>query len=404
MAKKNTYTNTKKKSVVMRVFILFLAVALLAGIVILPIVSHAANVENLTVESFETGKLSEAITEASDGTDFNFIKNIAVLKGTLNADDYKALTNIPNLEIIELSGTETENGVIPENALTSRNQLSYISLPKNTAEIGKNAFSGNRKLIKVSMPATVTKIDDYAFAACESMTDIPISEAITYIGEGAFQDCKALTEFVIPSGITEIYPNTFSKCGFEQISIGPNVKKIGMSVFADCNALKDLYVYGDEAPALDSDVFRNVSATIHCSEEAEESFKSWAQNNMKISADLTGEYTLSAGEPAETTVAEKTEETAVETEAEKTEDTAAETEAEKAEETAVETEAEEKETEAVTDDSADEEATTSEETKAVSAESSEAGGISVGVVIVIVIMAMIIAVLATILIMTKKKQ
>lgn len=379
MAKKPTYT--KRKSTVARIFVLILAAALLAGIVILPITSKAENAENLTVGSFETGKLSEAITEAADGTDFNFIKNIAVLDGTLNASDYQALTNIPNLEIIELSGTETEDGIIPENALLSRNQLSYISLPKNTTEIGKNAFSGNRKLVKVSMPATVAKIDDYAFAACEAMTDIPISEGITYIGEGAFQDCKSLTEFVIPSGITEIYPNTFSKCGFEQISIGPNVKKIGMSVFADCNALKDLYVYGDEAPALDSDVFRNVGATIHCSEKAEESFESWAQNNIKVAADLTGEYTLSAGEPAAATTAEET----------KKEETAAE-------------ETEKVETEAVTDGSADEDVTTSEETENTSAEPAEANGISVGVVVVIVIMAMIIAVLVTILVMSKKKQ
>lgn len=383
MAKKPTYT--KKKSIVLRVFIVFMAIALLLGIIIMP--ALAANVEDVTVTEFETGKLAEAITEASEGTDFNYIKNIAVLKGTLNEDDYKALTNIPNLEIIELSGTETEDGVIPENALMSRNQLSYVALPKNTTEIGKNAFSGNRKLIKVDMPATVTKIDDYAFAACEAMTDIPISEAVTYIGEGAFQDCKALTEFVIPSGITEIYANTFSKCGFEQISIGPNVKKVGMSVFADCNALKDIYVYGDEAPALDSDVFRNVSATVHCYEEAEESFESWAQQNMKVSADLTGEYTLSAGEPAVT---------AAETEAV--------TEAEKAEtETEEEKETEKAETEAVTDGSADEDVTTSEETEQVSAEPSE-GGVSVGIVVVIVIMAMIIAVLATILVMTKKNS
>ena len=385
MSKKPTYT--KRKSLAVRIFILVLAAALLAGIVILPITSNAENIENVTVESFETGKLAEAIAEASAGTDFNFIKNIAVLEGTLNADDYTALTNIPNLEILELATVETEDGIIPENALTSRNQLSVVSLPKNTAEIGKNAFSNNRKLVKIFMPGTVTKIDDYAFAGCESLNAIPISAAITYIGEGAFQDCKSIVEFIIPNGITEIYANTFSKCGFEKISIGPDVKKIGMSVFADCNALKDIYVYGNEAPALDSDVFRNVSATIHCSEEAEESFGSWAQNNMTVSADLTGEYTLSVGEPAAvTTAAEKKE---------------AETEAEKAEEAE---KTEKAETEVSADNSAEEEVTTSEETEAVSAAPSNAGGISVGVVVVIVIMAMIIAVLATILVMTRKKQ
>lgn len=390
MSKKPTYT--KKKSMAMRIFIIFIAVALLLGIVILPITSNAEeDAANVTVASFETGKLAEALSEAADGTDFNFIKNVAVLKGTLNADDYKALTNIPNLEILELASTETENGIIPENALTSRNQLSLVTLPKNTVEIGKNAFSSNRKLVKVYMPATVTTIGDYAFAACEAMTDIPISEAITYIGEGAFQDCKSLTEFVIPGGITEIYANTFSKCGFEKISIGPDVKKIGMSVFADCNALKDIYVYGTEAPALDSDVFRNVSATIHCYEEAEESFGSWAQNNIKIAADLTGEYTLSAEVPEENNEAYPETEAAT---------TAAEEETEAVESETAETEA--AETEAVTE--ASEEVTTSEETAEVSAEASDSDGLSVGVVVVIVIMAVVIAVLATMLVMTKKNN
>lgn len=390
MAKKNTYV--KKKSVVLRFFVVFIAIALLLGIVIMPILANAENVEDVTVQSFETGKLSEAITEASEGTDFNFIKNIAVLSGTLNEADYAALTNIPNLEIIELSGTETENGIIPENALMSRNQLSYIALPKNTVEIGKNAFSGNRKLVKVSMPATVTKIDDYAFAACEAMTDFPISEKVTYIGEGAFQDCKALTEFVIPSGITEIYANTFSKCGFEKISIGPNVKKIGASVFADCNALKDLYVYGSEAPALGGDVFRNVGATIHCSEEAEESFEGWAQNNISIAADLTGEYVVD-GVAAETEAAETKAEIAAETK-----NAAAETEAEeKAEEENA------AETIEVEMPEMDEEVITSEETAAADSGNVEkSGGLSVGVVIVIVVMAVVIAVLATILVMMKK--
>ena len=387
MSKKPTYT--RKKSMAVRIFIIFIAAALLLGIIILPITSNAEeDAVNVTVASFETGKLAEALAEAADGTDFNFIRNVAVLEGTLNADDYKALTNIPNLEILELASTETENGIIPENALTSRNQLSLVTLPKNTVEIGKNAFSSNRKLVKVYMPATVTTIGDYAFAACEAMTDIPISEAITYIGEGAFQDCKSLTEFVIPGGITEIYANTFSKCGFEKISIGPDVKKIGMSVFADCNALKDIYVYGTEAPALDSDVFRNVSATIHCYEEAEESFGSWVQNNIKIAADLTGEYTLSAE------ISEENEEAYPETEAATT---AAEEETE-----AVETEA--VETEVVTDGSADENITTSEETAEASAEASDSDGLSVGVVVVIVIMAVVIAVLATMLVMTKKNN
>lgn len=374
------YDKKKKRPLAKRILILILAVALFLGIIIMAIPSRAeGNVENLTVQSFETGKLADAISEAADGTDYNFIKNIAVLSGTLNSEDYSALLAIPNLEIIELAGTETEGGIIPENALPSRNQLTVLTLPKNTVEIGKNAFSGNRKLVKVLMPATVTKIDDYAFASCEALEEVPVSAAVTYIGEGAFQDCKAITEFVIPAGISELYPNTFSKCGFESISIGPDVKKIGGSVFADCNNLKDIYAYGEEAPALDSDVFRNVSAAVHCYEDSAESYESWKQNNITIAGDLTGEYSLKAEISAENS--------------EKYETAAAETEAENADNGEPQTEA--SEAEAVP-------AQGQTDTQPVQAQSAQSGGLSVGVVVVIVIMAMVIAVLATVLVMMKK--
>jgi len=375
MSKKNTYG--KRKSVALRIFICIIAALLLLGVVITPaLVNGEESSANITVQTFETGKLADAIAEAADGTDYNFIKNAAVLSGTLNAEDYAALTAIPNLEILELAGTDTENGVIPENALTSRNQLKLVTLPKNTEEIGKNAFSGNRKLVKVSMPATVTKIDDYAFASCETLTDIPVSEAVTYIGEGAFQDCKAITEFVIPAGITELYPNTFSKCGFESISIAPGVTKIGSGVFADCNNLKDIYAYGKTAPVLDSDVFRNVGASVHCYEEAEESYQSWAQNNIKITADLTGEYSLSADLPADEQYETEAVETTVTTAASEADETAAVTS----------------------------ETTAAATTSAQQAQQTQSGGLSVGVVIVIVVMAMIIAVLATVLVLTRKKS
>lgn len=373
MAKKNTYR--KKKSLGLRIFICVIAVVLLLGIVIMPaLVNAEESGENVTVQSFETGKLSDALYEAAGGTDYNYIKNVAVISGTLNASDYSALQAIPNLEILELAGTETEDGIIPENALPSRNQLALVTLPKNTVEIGKSAFSGNKKLIKVTMPSTVTKIDDFAFAYCEALEEIPVSEAVTYIGESAFQDCKAISEFVIPAGITEIYPNTFSKCGFESISIGPNVAKIGASVFADCNNLRNIYAYGKTAPSLGSDAFRNVGATIHCYEDSEDSYKSWSGNNINIAADLTGEYKLEAAVPEENNEAY---ETAAPTETAAPPEASSEASGISAEETVP-----------------------TEESGA--AEAAETSGLGVGVVIVIVIMAVIIAVLATILVMTRK--
>lgn len=371
--KKNTYV--KKKSMGLRIFIAIMAAALIAGIIIMPLDIRAeGSTENLTVPSFETGKLSEAMLEAADGTDYNFIKKIAVMSGTLNAEDYAALQQIPNLEIIELAHTETKDGVIPDNALPSRNQLTYIGLPKNTVKIGAGAFANNRKLTKILMPSTVSYVGDEAFSGCEALESFPVSAKIEYIGAGAFRDCKAMTEFTVPAGIKEIYADTFGKCGFESFSIGPDVEKIGSGVFADCNNLKDIYAYGKTAPALDSDVFRNVSAVIHCFDGSEDSYESWAVNNMTVVPDLTGEY-VPAPEQAEG--GEKY------TEAE----TPAETVTQK-----------ETETEAVT------QSETAAVTTAAAEKSDNGGGVSVGIVVVIAVMAAVIAVLATLLVVSKKNK
>ncbi len=354
----NTPAPKRKKNLAVQIILVIVSIAMLAGILMMPFMSTTAYAEDngvsVVVEKFEKGKLGEAVTEASEGVDFNHITKLAVLSGTLTAADYQAITNIPNLENIELAGCETEDGVIPDYAIPSRNQLAYISLPKNTVEIGEKAFSNNKKLIKVSMPDSVKIIGSYAFEACEAMSEIPVTENVTYIGEGAFRDCKAITEFTIPSNITEIFAYTFSKCGFSEIIIGPDVKSIGDGAFADCNNLKDIYVYAENAPSVaNSGVFQNVGATIHVYEDSAESYKSWEGNNIKASGDLTGDYPVVTAAPAtetapaETevvTAAENAETEAAETEAKEEETSApekADTEAAASEETAVQTAAEE---------------------------------------------------------------
>ena len=201
-----TYTPTpqkKKKSLTFKIIMVILAVALAAGIIIMPIESslraYAEEAEggSVTVDSFETGKLADAISESANGTDYNFITKICVMSGTLDASDWSALNVIPNLEYIELAKTDTEDGIIPDNALPYRNQLRFISLPKNTVEIGDSAFNSNRKLEKISIPNTVAKVGSNAFEACEALTEMPNSVGITSFGEGAFKDCKSFESFTV---------------------------------------------------------------------------------------------------------------------------------------------------------------------------------------------------------------
>lgn len=375
-----TYTpapQKKNKKLAVKIIMVILAVALAAGIIIMPIESslrayaEEAEGEAVTVEAFETGKLADAISEAADGTDYNFITKLCVMSGTLDENDWSALNNIPNLEYIELAKTDTKDGIIPENALPYRNQLRFISLPKNTEEIGNSAFNSNRKLEKISMPTTVTKVGSYAFEACEALAEMPNSVGITSFGEGSFKDCKSFSSFTVSPEVTEIPANAFGKCGFSEIIIGPSVTSVGDGAFADCSNLTDIYAYALEAPSVNaSSAFMNVGGTVHVYPDSVKSYSSWEYNNLAVVGDLDGDYPVETPEPAEVTKGSETEETADENS--EASETAAETEQTAAAETA--------------------------ETSAVQ------NGLSVGVVIVIVAMAVVIAVLATILVMKSKKS
>lgn len=375
-----TYTPTpqkKNRGLTFKIIMVILAVALAAGIIIMPIESslrayaEEAEGESVTVETFETGKLADAVSEAANGTDYNFITKICVMGGTLDASDWSALNAIPNLEYVELAKTDTEDGIIPDNALPYRNQLRFISLPKNTVEIGDSAFNSNRKLEKISMPNTVSKVGNNAFEACEALAEMPNSVGITSFGEGAFKDCKSFESFTVSPEVTEIPANAFGKCGFSEIIIGPSVTSVGDGAFADCNNLTDIYVYAENAPSVNaSSAFMNVGGTVHVYPDSAESYTAWEYNNLKVAGDLDGEYPVEAPEPAEVT-----------------EEEPAETGTAVVSETAVQ--------------DGQSETAAAAETAETSAPQS---GLSVGVVIVIVAMAVVIAVLATILVMKSKKS
>jgi len=320
--KKNYSDNGKKLWV--RIVVLIVAVTVILGFVVLPLASYAEeDKSSIVVSEFETGKLADALNKAMDGTDFNYITNVAVMGGTLNSDDYQALKNIPNIENLELAKAETEDGVIPANALDSRNKLTYVSLPKNTVEISDKAFSCNRLLKKVSLPNTVKTIGNYAFESCIVLEKIDMPIGVTDIGEGAFTDCKALTSFTIPENVSLIPANAFSKCGLTEMYIGPNVTVIGNSAFADCHELKDIYFYGKTAPVIaPNDAFQNLSVTLHCSADAEgyEELKKESNFIAGVEADFEEEYVAPKAPETEavykeedsaeeTTVTEKAEET-----------------------------------------------------------------------------------------------
>lgn len=377
----------QKKKNVMRVIMLIMAIVMLFSFVILPLTVNAYAEDtgvSVTVTEFETGKLSAAIEDAKDGADLNTITKLAVSGGVLNSSDYGAIIGYPNLEYIELAGCDTENGVIPENALQSRNQLTYISLPANTETIGSRAFSGNRKLVKISIPTTLRTIGDYAFEGCEKVEKFAIPAEVTSIGTGAFSDCKALKSFALPEAITEVPDYCFSKCSLSEIHLGPQVTKIGEGAFSDCYSLTDVYFYGDTAPAISDNSFQNVKVTFH-TYESNEGFDGMNNNFVSVGYDLSDDSEYVLPKSAETQPAQATEETSQTAEEQ---EPVSETEASATEEIVSET------SEAVTSAEAVTEAAPA------AAQPSSFSGISV---LIIAVLCAALAVTVTLLVVNKKK-
>lgn len=271
--KKNNYP-AKEKSMGKRVFVLIMCAVMVLGFIALPLFSVFASAEKdestIIVESFEKGQLQSAIDEARGSVDFNNIKRLAVMSGTLASNDYAAILGLPNLEFIELSGCEAENGVFSDNAIQGRNNLTYISLPKNTVEIGRAALANNKRLTKIDMPACVERILDYAFENCEGLTDITLPLGLKTLSPGVFNNCRSLTSIDLPMGLKAIPDNCFTRCyGLTDLHIPPTVDIIGMNAFADCDSLKGIYFYSEIAPTPGGGMFpQNGRPTVHAVPDA----------------------------------------------------------------------------------------------------------------------------------------
>ncbi len=396
--KKNSYPQ-KEKSLGKRIFVIVMCAVMALGFIALPLFSVFASAETddstIVITSFEKGQLQSAIDEARGSVDFNNIKRLAVSGGTLGSNDYGAICGLPNLEFIELSGCEAENGVFCDNAIQGRNNLTYISLPKNTVEIGRAALANNKRLTKIDMPSCVERILDYAFENCEGLTDITLPFGLKTLAPGVFNGCRALTSIDLPMGLKAIPDNCFTRCyGLIDLHIPPTVDIIGMNAFADCDSLKGIYFYSEIAPAPGGGMFpQNGRPTVHAIPDAI-GFDDgeWTKAPVEYDVDPNEPYYYQG--TAETASPETN--TAPETEAAPADNKA------EAEETAANTE----------------KVSSADNTEAAAAENTEAapadtqpeqnGGVSAGTLVLIIVIVVLIAsgvsAAVTVIIIKKNKQ
>lgn len=366
---------TKKN--ILRVIMLIMAVAMLLGIVILPLASNvSAEGVDVIVDTFSEGQLSSAIEKAKNGEDLNNITRLSVSGGTLNSADFEAIKGYPNLTAVDLKNAEVKDGNIPDYALDSRNQLASLTLPKNTVTIGAHAFENNRRLESITIPTTVRNIGDYAFSGCEKVTAFSLPAKTESIGAGAFADCKALAAFELPEAITEIPDNCFSKAELTEIHIGPHVTRIGANAFENCHGLENVYFYGDTAPEIAGGAFQNVHTTIHA-HEGTEGFDGQTNEFISVAYDLSPDSVYT---PPQDIEPEPEPETDIVTDSE--------------EEVKGEEQKSEAETSVTEKNSTPEAAETSEQTQAPTAANKNSGGMNIIIVILVAVIVILIAVCA----------
>ena len=120
---------------------------------------------------------------------------------------------------------------IEESAFTSSN-VSKLILGNNVQEIGDSAFNNN-KLEKIVIPDSVIKIGERAFAYNNGSVNatISIGKNVKTIGIEAFNRSNLVGELTIPSSVESIGQSAFLSNNLSKIIIGNSVEEIGQYAF-----------------------------------------------------------------------------------------------------------------------------------------------------------------------------
>jgi len=252
-------------------------IRIILGLVLLSSTLYISAQRLVTVNNVTAGNLKNTMSMEDEilGTDF-------VISGTLDARDFKTITDlwslktldISNTNIVAYSGTEgpyeyiTEYpaNMLPHYGLSGCEGMTDIKLPLSITAIGdyafyeckamkeftipnyitslgKNAFRWCSKLsaITFEQPSQITVLEDYVFTGCGSLKSIELPGTITGIKEGAFSTCDSLLSMNLPSSVKFIGKNGFASCfQMQEITIPSSVDSIGEYAFANCYELKEV--------------------------------------------------------------------------------------------------------------------------------------------------------------------
>ena len=155
---------------------------------------------------------------------------------------------------ITYDGVTCKVTTISDNAFSSCDELTSVTIPSSVTDIGKSAFSGCEKLTSVTIPNSVTSMGGSAFYNCSGLTSVTIGSGLTMIENSAFNGCTSLTTVTIANGVSAINNYAFENCvKLTSVKLPNSLLGIGQDVFYNCRSLKSIIIpnsvtfIGDEA-------------------------------------------------------------------------------------------------------------------------------------------------------------
>ena len=153
------------------------------------------------------------------------------------------ITDPSELEIVCVPGAaKGTNGVvtIPSGvtirgyAFAGCDLITEIVLPDDMTSIPNQSFADATGLTKVTIPAGVTKIGSsyssgYVFDGCTNLTTVTFLGEVTLIGGYAFRNCTSLETIEIPATVTDLGYGAFNGSGIKNVTIPQGVKLNGSS-------------------------------------------------------------------------------------------------------------------------------------------------------------------------------
>lgn len=194
-----------------------------------------------------------------------------IIPSSINSIASSAFYGCDGLKTVVIPNSVTSMG---SSVFSNCSGLKEITLSENLTSIKSSVFLYCVSLKSINIPRSVTSIENSAFYGCQGLTSITVDKQNTYYDSR--DNCNAIIETasnkliigcsstVIPNSIIRIDEYAFIGCNNSAFILPSSIASIGNYAFAFCDDLKDLYLYAEEPPIVDSNTFTNTqNITLH---------------------------------------------------------------------------------------------------------------------------------------------